>query len=53
MNNINRGVLKMSKTRIAVFGDAVTLGTSAKLDVFHDCFQYGTTTVNMVRETQT
>jgi lysophospholipase L1-like esterase len=43
----------MSKTKIAVFGDAVTLGTSAKLDVFHDCFQYGTTTVNMVRETQT
>ena len=43
----------MDKTRIAAFGDAVTVGTSAKLDVFHDCFQYGTTTVNMVRETQT
>jgi lysophospholipase L1-like esterase len=43
----------MNKTRIIAFGDAVTLGTSAKLDVFHDCFQYGTTTVNLVRETQT
>ncbi len=43
----------MSKTKIAVFGDAVAAGTSAKLDVFHDCFQYGTTTVNMVRESQT
>ena len=43
----------MSKTKIAAFGDSVTLGTSAKLDVFHDCFQYGTTTVNRVRETQT
>ena len=43
----------MSKIKIAAFGDAVTTGTSAKLDVFHDCFQYGTTTVNLVRETQT
>ena len=43
----------MDKTKIAAFGDAVTLGTSAKLDVFHDCFQDGTTTVNLVRETQT
>jgi lysophospholipase L1-like esterase len=43
----------MSKTKIGAFGDAVTAGTSAKLDVFHDCFQNGTTTVNMVRETQT
>ncbi len=43
----------MSKTRIAAFGDAVTLGISARLDVFHDCFQYGTTTANMVRESQT
>ncbi len=43
----------MSEMKIAAFGDAVTAGTSAKLDVFHDCFQYGTTTVNMVRETQT
>jgi lysophospholipase L1-like esterase len=43
----------MNKIRIAAFGDAVTLGISAKLDVFHDCFQHGTTTVNMVRETQT
>jgi lysophospholipase L1-like esterase len=48
-----RSFENMSKTRIAAFGDAVTMGTSAKLDVFHDCFQYGTTTVNMVRETQT
>ena len=43
----------MSKTKIVVFGDSVTTGTSAKLDVFHDCFQYGTTTVNTVREMQT
>ncbi len=43
----------MSETKIVAFGDAVTLGTSAKLDVFHDCFQYGTTTVNRVRESQT
>ncbi|MCD6336218.1 MAG: hypothetical protein J7M27_12985, partial [Candidatus Latescibacteria bacterium] len=43
----------MSKIKIAAFGDAVTMGTAAKLDVFHDCFQYGTTTVNMVRESQT
>ena len=43
----------MSKIKIAAFGDAVTTGTSAKLDVFHDCFQYGTTMVNTVRETQT
>ncbi|RKY89027.1 hypothetical protein DRQ15_09355, partial [candidate division KSB1 bacterium] len=43
----------MSKTKIVVFGDSVTAGTSAKLDVFHDCFQYGTTTVNRVRQTQT
>jgi lysophospholipase L1-like esterase len=43
----------MNKTKIVAFGDSVTVGTSAKVDVFHDCFQYGTTTVNMVRETQT
>ena len=43
----------MSEMKIVAFGDAVTMGVSAKLDVFHDCFQYGTTTVNMVRETQT
>ncbi len=43
----------MSEIKIVAFGDAVTLGTSAKLDVFHDCFKNGTTTVNMVRETQT
>ena len=43
----------MNRIRIVVFGDSVTASTSAKLDVFHDCFQYGTTTVNMVRETQT
>jgi lysophospholipase L1-like esterase len=43
----------MDNIRIVAFGDAVTLGTSAKLDVFHDCFQYGTTTANLVRESQT
>ena len=39
--------------KIVTFGGTVTEGTSAKLDVFHDCFQYGTTTVNKVRDTQT
>ncbi|MCD6334585.1 MAG: hypothetical protein J7M27_04560, partial [Candidatus Latescibacteria bacterium] len=43
----------MNELKIVAFGDAVTTGTSAKLDVFHDCFQYGTTMVNTVRETQT
>ncbi|RKY89026.1 hypothetical protein DRQ15_09350 [candidate division KSB1 bacterium] len=43
----------MASMKVVAFGDSVTVGTSAKLDVFHDCFQYGTTTVNMVRETQT
>jgi lysophospholipase L1-like esterase len=43
----------MSRTKIIAFGDSVTAGTSAKLDVFRDCFQYGTKTVNTVRETQT
>jgi lysophospholipase L1-like esterase len=42
----------MSEMKIVAFGDAVTVGRSAKLDVFHDCFQYGTTTVNQVRETK-
>ena len=43
----------MSNTKIVAFGDSVTAGTSAKLDVFHDCFQFETTTPNKVRETQT
>jgi lysophospholipase L1-like esterase len=43
----------MSKEKIIVFGDSVTAGTSAKLDLFHDCFKYKTTEVNLVRESQT
>ena len=43
----------MGSIKIIAIGDSVTSATSAKLDVFHDCFQYRTTTVNMVRETQT
>jgi hypothetical protein len=39
--------------RIAVFGGEAALGTSAKLDILHDCFQYETSIVNSVRETQT
>ena len=40
-------------SKIVTFGGTVTEGTSAKLDVFHDCFKWGTTTVNKVKETQT
>ncbi len=43
----------MSKKKIIVFGDSVTAGTSAKLDLFHDCFKYKTKEVNLVRESQT
>ncbi|MCD4735374.1 MAG: hypothetical protein K8R53_04990, partial [Bacteroidales bacterium] len=39
--------------KIVTFGGTVADGTSAKLDLFHDCFQYGTTTVIKVRKTQT
>jgi hypothetical protein len=39
--------------RIVVIGGGAAMGTSAKLDVLHDCFQFGTTNVNTVRETQT
>jgi len=38
---------------IVAFGGTVTEGTSAKLDVLHDCFKWGTGEVNMVRKTQT
>jgi len=43
----------MSETEIVAFGDSLARGTSAKLGVFHDCFQYESTTVNKVRDTQT
>ena len=39
----------MNKSRMAVFGDAVAVGILARLDVFHNCFQYGATPVKMVR----
>ncbi|MCD4768638.1 MAG: hypothetical protein K8R35_00525, partial [Bacteroidales bacterium] len=39
--------------KIVTFGGTVTEGTSVKLDVLHDCFKWGTTTVNKVKETQT
>ena len=42
-----------NKVTIVTFGGTVTEGTSAKLDVFHDCFKWGTTDVNKVRKTQT
>ena len=44
---------KYEAIKVIAFGGTVTDGTSAKLDLFHDCFQYGTTTVNKVRKTQT
>ncbi len=44
---------KSEATKIVLFGGTVTEGTSAKLDLFHDCFKHGTNTVNKVRETQT
>jgi lysophospholipase L1-like esterase len=43
----------MRSKKLIVFGDSVTAGTSAKLDVFHECFKYKTTYVNFVRESQT
>ena len=43
----------MGKTKIMALGGSVAAGTGAKLDVFHDCFQYESTTVNTVRDTQT
>ncbi|MCD6347497.1 MAG: hypothetical protein J7L96_08780 [Bacteroidales bacterium] len=44
---------KSEATRIIAFGGTVTEGTSAKLDLFHDCFKWETNTVNKVRKTQT
>ena len=44
---------KSEVIKIVTFGGTVTEGTSAKLDVLYDCFMWGTTTVNKVRETQT
>lgn len=44
---------KSAAIKVVVFGDAVTAGTSAKLDVSQDCLKWGTTIVNMVRKTQT
>ena len=44
---------KPAALRIVTFGGTVTAGMSAKLDINHDCFQFGTTTVIKVRETQT
>ena len=34
-----------NKVKIVTFGGTVTEGTSAKLDVFHDCFKWRTTEV--------
>ena len=48
--NLNQ---KSEAIKIITFGGTVTEGTSAKLDLLHDCFKWGTTTVNKVRETQT
>ncbi|MFH1007019.1 MAG: GDSL-type esterase/lipase family protein [Candidatus Latescibacterota bacterium] len=43
----------MNRIQMVVYGDSIAAGTSAKLDVFHNCFRHGTTVVNTVRETQT
>jgi len=43
----------MALTKIIVFGDSVAKGIEAKLDVFHNCFQYKSKVVNLVRPTQT
>ena len=48
--NLNQ---KSEAIKIVTIGGTVMEGTSAKLDVLHDCFKWGTTTVNKVRETQT
>ncbi|MBE9512133.1 MAG: hypothetical protein IMY71_14785 [Bacteroidetes bacterium] len=44
---------KPEAIKIIAFGGTVTEGTSARLDINHDCFVWGTTEVNMVRKTQT
>ncbi|MCK4464536.1 MAG: hypothetical protein KAU83_02395, partial [Bacteroidales bacterium] len=44
---------KSEAIKVIAFGGTVTEGTSAKLDINHDCFVWGTTEVNMVRKTQT
>ena len=44
---------KSEAIKIVTLGGTVMEGTSAKLDVLHDCIKWGTTTVNKVRETQT
>jgi len=43
----------MALTKVIVFGDSVAEGREAKLDLFHNCFQYKSTTVNLVCSTQT
>ena len=43
----------MNKVTIAVYGDAAAAGLSGKLDIHHDCLQYGTEAVNPVRPSQT
>ena len=43
----------MASVRIIVLGDSVAKRTEAKLDLFHNCFQYKSKRVNLVRPTQT
>ena len=53
-NMVTEDLKQKSETiKVITFGGTVTEGTSAKLDLFYDCFQYGTTNVNNVKETQT
>jgi len=41
------------KVTITVCGDAAAAGLAGKLDIHHDCLQYGTEAVNPVRPSQT
>jgi len=43
----------MALTKVIVLGDSIAKGTEAKLDIFHNCFQYKSKVVNLVRPTQT
>ena len=53
-NKATRDLKQKSETiKVITFGGTVAEGTSAKLDLFHDCFKHGTTTVNKVKKTQT
>ena len=48
--NLNQ---KSEAIKIVTIGGTVAESTSAKLDINYDCFVWGTTTLNKVRDTQT